>query len=144
MLLETAHEIAKEYHAGDVDIAGVDYYEGHLTTVAATVVGDDVTRAVAVLHDVIEDTEMTEFTLRGLLDGYKEADVVVDAVVAVTKVDGESYGDYIARVMNNPIARAVKVADMKHNSDLGRLPSVSTKDIARAEKYEKYLKILGA
>ena len=67
-------------------------------------------------------------------EGFPEA--IIEAVVAITKVKGEPYGEYLRRVSENPIARAVKIADMRHNMDLSRLGREPTeKDIARIEKY---------
>ncbi len=64
------------------------------------------------------------------------------AVCAITKIQGEDYSAYIERVKVNPLAREVKIADLKHNMDLSRLLSVTEKDLARVEKYKMALSIL--
>lgn len=112
--LEKALAIASFAHAGVWDKNSVPYIL-HPLTVMSFVSGDD-EKIVAVLHDVVEDTDLT-------LDDLKEFgfdDVIVDAVDAVTKRKGEDYFDYIARVKENPIAIEVKLADLKHNSDPSR------------------------
>ncbi|MCK5015563.1 MAG: HD domain-containing protein [Candidatus Peribacteraceae bacterium] len=97
-------------------------------------------RAVAYLHDVIEDTDWTSVDL--LMAGISVE--IVAAVVALTKVKGESYDAYIKRVMSNYFATLVKIADMTHNMDITRLPMIRVKDAARNRKYRKYRKILRA
>lgn len=133
-----AAEIAREYHAGAVDRAGVDYYEGHLCHVAAAVADDPIAVAVAYLHDVIEDRGVSAHALIEMLcvRGVP-ADVavrVVAAVVAMSKVPGVSYNEYLDAVAADPIAVRVKLADLRHNSDLSRLHVVSEEDVARVAK----------
>ena len=131
-----AEEMARAAHAGQVDKAGVDYVE-HLQAVANGVSGDTL-KAVAWLHDSIEDTDLTaeDISRRGL------SAEVVEAVEAMTHREGEPYFDYIARVKQNPLARQVKLADLANNSDLSRLPEVTDKDLQRLEKYKKAREIL--
>jgi len=142
-----AKNLARVAHAGDVDKAGVDYFAGHLSAVAAGV-SSPLAKAAAFLHDVLEDTAMVEADLRAaLLDGgagAADVEAVVAAVVALSKVDGEHYDDYLARVEANPLAVEVKLADLAHNSDLSRLASVSDKDLARVEKYRAAIARLSA
>lgn len=88
--------------------------------------------AVAWLHDSVEDTEQSIDDLT-----YYFGKDVAEAVRAITKVDGEHYDKYLARVKNNPIARQVKIADLTHNMDLTRLPVITNKDLVRKEKYIK-------
>lgn len=131
-----SRKIAKKAHEGQVDKAGVDYIK-HPLAVAAKV--DAIhEKCVALLHDVIEDTDVTAQDL--IEAGLPES--VVEAVVAITKVEGESYDDYLSRVKANDLARVVKIADLRHNSDLSRLPEVTEKDKARVEKYAKALAML--
>ena len=137
LLLEAAKSFAKYAHAGEVDKAGVDYYAGHLTTVASMVETEE-EKVVAFLHDVVEDTDATLFDLFSYFVpsfGYEIAHVIADAVDAMTKRAEENYDNYLSRVKENPIATVVKLADLEHNSDLGRLSVVSDKDLARVEKY---------
>lgn len=140
MLIKVAKNIAKKAHAGATDKAGVDYYHGHLTSVAS-VFSDSIHVAVAYLHDVIEDTHYDENSLlKELVDGGVSVPLarkVVVAVVAMTKKSNESYKSYLKRVKSNPISTAVKLSDLSHNSDLNRLSVVSTEDLKRVEKYKK-------
>ena len=133
---ELAELIARVAHAGQVDKAGVDYTE-HLKAVAAGVDGDTL-KAVAWLHDTIEDTDTTadDLAQRGV------APEIIEAVVAMTHLEGESYFDYIARVKENPLSRQVKLSDLANNSDLSRIPEVTEVDLQRLEKYKKATEIL--
>ncbi len=99
---------------------------------------DEITTVVALLHDVVEDTE---YTLSDLSDmGFSKE--VVDALALLTHNDNVPYMDYIALIKNNPVARIVKFADLKHNSDLTRLDGVDQKALQRVEKYKKALGLL--
>jgi (p)ppGpp synthase/HD superfamily hydrolase len=136
MLEELAFEIAKEAHAGQTDKAGLDYIL-HPQQVASMVTTDE-EKAVALLHDIIEDTYVTasELLAKGLPDN------VVEAVKALTKKDNQNYAAYLAGVKKNRLATAVKLADLKHNSDLSRLEKITQKDRDRAEKYRKAIEYL--
>ena len=97
--------------------------------------------AIAVMHDVVEDTKVTYKDLRDA--GMSER--VIEGVRDLTKVPGETYEEYKARVKMNPDARIVKMADLRHNSDIRRLKGVTQKDIARIAKYhEFYLELKAA
>lgn len=93
---------------------------------------------VALLHDVVEDTDRSLDDIRAL--GFPER--VIDALALLTHDKATPYFDYVARVKTNPIARAVKLADLEHNADLSRLDKVDEKDKARAEKYRQAIAIL--
>ena len=136
MLEELAFEIAKEAHAGQTDKAGLDYIL-HPLQVAAEMTTDE-EKAVALLHDIIEDTDVTanELLAKGLPDN------VVEAVKALTKKHNQNYAAYLAGVKKNRLATAVKLADLKHNSDLSRLEKITQKDRDRAEKYRKAIEYL--
>lgn len=136
MLEELAFEIAKAAHAGQTDKAGLDYIL-HPQQVAAMMTTDE-EKAVALLHDIIEDTNVTasELLARGL------PIAVVEAVEALTKKDDQNYANYLANVKRNGLATAVKLADLKHNSDLSRLDKITKKDRDRAEKYRKAIEYL--
>ena len=108
----------------------------------------EVTMCVAVLHDVIEDSDWTAQDIYNNL--YKVdpsenliIEYIVEAVEAITKVDGEEYSNYLKRVKTNCFARQVKLADLRHNSDLRRLPGGNQKDIERLKKYsEAYIYLM--
>ena len=89
------------------------------------------TTVAALLHDVIEDTK---YTFRHLEKMGFSADVI-EALKLLTHNDGSEYMDYIKRIKQNPIARAVKLADLSHNSDITRLDTVDQKALERREKY---------
>ena len=135
---EKAYEIAKKAHLGQVDKAGEDYIK-HPEKVASFVKTDE-EKAVAYLHDVIEDTELT---LEDLYE-YDFSKEVLEAVDIITKKRGEDYQSYLNSVKKNKLARAVKLADLRHNSDLTRLIKVTEKDIKRKEKYQKAIDFLNS
>jgi (p)ppGpp synthase/HD superfamily hydrolase len=93
---------------------------------------------VALLHDVVEDTEYTLDDIRAM--GFPER--IVEALSYMTHDDAVPYLDYVAKIKENPIATAVKMADLKHNSDLTRLDVVDETALKRVEKYRKAMKIL--
>jgi hypothetical protein len=120
---------AEYYHRGQFRRDGETPYIKHPEAVADAVTSWQA-KCVAWLHDVLEDTACTEMWLRKCLHG-----TIVDAVVALTKKDGEDYEEYIARVTDTPYAAAVKIADIQHN-----LSDNPTKK--QRAKYEKALNIL--
>ena len=131
-----AHEVAKKAHFGQTDRAGIDYIK-HPETVASFVTTDE-EKAVAYLHDVIEDTTLT------LLDLKKEdfSKNIIEAVDILTKKKGQDYQSYLNLVKTNELARVVKLADLRHNSDLTRLPLITEKDLERNKKYSSAITFL--
>lgn len=128
--LETlAKEIAIKAHQGQVDKADQPYIT-HPEFVASQVTGDEA-KAVAWLHDVVEDTPVNFDDLRAA--GLSEA--VIAGVDAITKCDDEDYETYLERVAANPLAKAVKLADLTHNMDTSRLKVITGKTRERLEKY---------
>ena len=126
-----ARRIATTAHEGQTDRAGNPYIT-HPAFVAAHVDGDT-TKAVAWLHDTIEDTDVTAGDLRaaGL------PDEVIDAVLAMTHDEGAEYMEYVRRLSENPIARKVKLADLTHNMDVTRLPEFTESDATHQRRYAK-------
>ncbi|PGR32114.1 GTP pyrophosphokinase [Bacillus cereus] len=135
--IKIAHEIAKKAHAGQVDKAGMDYIK-HPEAVARFVNTAE-EKATAYLHDVLEDTEITANDL--LSAGIPHN--VVEAVQVLTKEKYTPYFEYLCRVKENSLARTVKLADLKHNSDRSRLARITEKDLKRLEKYRKAIQYLG-
>ena len=135
---EKAYEIAKKAHLGQIDKAGEDYIK-HPEKVASFVNSDE-EKAVAYLHDVIEDTELTLEDLRE----YGFSEEVLEAVDVITKKKGQDYQTYLNSVKENKLARVVKLADLRHNSDLTRLINITEKDIERKEKYQKAIDFLNS
>ena len=136
--LERAIEIAAKAHAGQVDKAGQPYVLHPLRMMLAVTTPE--ARMAAVLHDVVEDTAVTLDELRA--EGFPAS--VLEAVEALTKREGEDYEAFIRRVAPNPIAREVKLADLRDNSDLSRIAEPTERDFARVEKYRRAIGYLEA
>ena len=134
--LEKAIEIAIEAHKGDVDKAGAPYILHPLRVMFQMETKEEM--IVAVLHDVIEDSEITLERLRS--EGFSER--VLEALDSVTKRDGETYDDFAKRAASNPIGRKVKLSDLRDNLDLSRINEISDKDLERVAKYHKALRFL--
>ena len=138
-LVARARAIAEAAHRGQVDKAGAPYV-AHPTRVAAAL-EDPLARCVAYLHDVVEDCP--GWTLARLAaEGMPPA--VVAAVDALTKRAGEDNEAYLARVLANPLAVRVKIADLRDNMDLSRIATPTRKDRKRLEKYKRMLPRLEA
>ncbi len=134
-LLKKAEDIATVAHKGQFDRCGVEYIN-HPRTVASYV-DNPKEKIVAWLHDTIEDTDITEADLRPVF-----GDEITDAVVALTKTEGEDYFDYISRVIKNPLSARVKIADLTHNMKPDRIPHPTEEDQKRMEKYKKAYEIV--
>lgn len=137
-LTKMAMKLAYEAHAGQVDKTGMPYifHPYHL----AQSMTDELTAVAALLHDVVEDTEYTLADLASF--GFPKE--VIDALTLLTHAPEVPYMDYVRKIAGNPIARAVKIADLRHNSDTTRLDTVDEAALARAKKYSEALRILGA
>ncbi len=137
-LVRLAQVIATGAHYGQVDKGGQPYIE-HPKAVASFVKTED-EKTVAWLHDVVEDTHITLGDLKSV--GFPI--YIVNAVDAITHRKGEDRQVYLDRVANNPIATQVKLADLKHNSDLTRIKNrpLEQKDYDRMERYAREIKFL--
>lgn len=135
-LLEKALQIATDAHLYQVDKAGVPYIS-HPIRVSNRCSTDD-ERIVALLHDTIEDTEVTAEYL--LMEGFPRN--IVDAILSVTRNEDENYEDFIKRSRLNPIGRQVKLHDLEDNMDITRLNELTEKDLYRLNKYIKAYKYL--
>lgn len=136
-----ALEIATRAHQGQLDKAGVSYIN-HPIAVAVALGADEPrdTKAVvvALLHDVFEDTAVTEQDLASIFPSE-----IIDAIVALTRQADEDYESFIRRCATNPLARRVKIADLRHNADPERLKKLSMADQKRLrEKYTPALNYL--
>ena len=136
LYLDRAIELAKQHHEGQTDKAGKSYIEHPLRVMNQVESKEE--KIVAVLHDIVEDTNISLNDLRN--EGFSEE--VVSAVECLTKQDGENYDSYIERISFNPLAVKIKLADLEDNRDLTRLPEVTDKDLERLEKYDKALEKL--
>jgi len=101
-------------------------------------VSSDEERMAAVLHDVLEDTRWTADALRQ--EGFSE--VVIEAVIALTKTGGEPRVEAAQRAARNAVARRVKLADVTDNMDLSRIAEPQPSDYARSEEYEVVRRLL--
>ena len=138
-MLERAIEIALEAHKGQVDKGGSPYIL-HPLRVMMSVNGES-EKIVAVLHDVVEDSNWT-FEALGT-EGFSSA--VIEALRSVAKESqDEDYDLFIRRAMQNPIGRKVKIADIRDNLDVTWIAELGEKDLQRINKYKKALKILSA
>lgn len=145
--LWSALTLMRELHEGQVDKCGQPYWI-HPFTVAmcklhCAIDSQDISIAiVGLLHDVLEDTDITE---QELLCRFPMKIDEVHALELLTRKDGVSYDDYITSIIDsdNKIAIYVKIYDLIHNKQLGRLTDVgidiTDKDRRRTEKYRKAL-----
>ncbi|MBR2336041.1 MAG: GTP pyrophosphokinase [Clostridia bacterium] len=136
LMTKKALKLCFEAHKDQIDKSGMPYvfHPFHL----AEQMKDEETTIVALLHDVIEDTDYTYDDLRKL--GFNKQ--IISALELMTHDDNVPYMEYVAAIKTNPIARAVKIADLRHNSDLSRIDVVTPRDMERAEKYKKAIELL--
>ncbi|MFR9209479.1 MAG: GTP pyrophosphokinase [Intestinibacter bartlettii] len=127
---QIALELAVEKHKNQTDKAGNPYILHPLHVMEN--VNSKEGKIVAILHDIIEDTDVTEDYL--LKIGLSKR--IVDAVVALTRSEDIDYQEYIKTLSSNPLAKEVKLADLEHNMDLKRLPTLEEKDLERNRKYQ--------
>ena len=131
-----ALKLCFEAHKEQVDKSGMPYvfHPFHL----AEQMNTEETTIVALLHDLVEDTD---YTIEDLVDmGFDKS--ITDAIALMTHADNVAYMDYVRAIKDNPIAKTVKLADLKHNSDLTRLDTIDEKALSRREKYLKAIAIL--
>jgi (p)ppGpp synthase/HD superfamily hydrolase len=135
-LTKKALRLCFEAHKDQLDKSGLPYifHPFHLAEQMDT----EATVCVALLHDVVEDTD---YTLEDLIAmGFPKP--VTDALALMTHDENVPYLDYVSKLKDNPIARQVKLADLKHNSDLTRLDRIDEKALERVEKYRKAMELL--
>jgi (p)ppGpp synthase/HD superfamily hydrolase len=138
-LIEEAITAAVLAHHGQYDKVGESYIL-HCIRVMVSLAPDHEAMATGVLHDILEDTDYNEADLRE--EGFPEN--IIAAIRALTHRDGEMYDEYIMRVRENDLARAVKYADIKDNLSDGRSVLLDDKTRERlARKYMRALDLLG-
>lgn len=136
--LGDAFELAATAHEGQKDRAG-DAYLAHVVRVMSGVAGET-DRIVALLHDTVEDSELTEDAIRA-----RFGDEIARAVAALTHPEGEPLEEYIARVNADPLALRVKWADLADNANPNRLARLDAGTRARLEaKYTRQRELLKA
>lgn len=134
--LQRALEIAVESHKNQKQKDGTPYAL-HPIRLSMSLQSEE-QKIVALLHDVVEDTDWTFEDLVG--EGFSEN--VIEALRLLTHTDGSPYPDYIGRLSTNTLAKAVKKADLTDNMDLKRIPEPTEKDFARLQKYHRAWTIL--
>lgn len=135
-LTNRAMQIAYEAHHGQVDKCGMPYifHPFHL----AEQMEDEYAVCVALLHDVLEDTEVTKEELKAEFP--KE---IIEALDLLTHRDGVPYLEYVEKIKPNALAKAVKLADLTHNSDKTRVPLEGPEVQQRLEeKYRRAFELL--
>ncbi len=135
-LTKKALKLCFEAHKEQTDKSGMPYvfHPFHLAEEMST----EATTIVALLHDVVEDSDYTIEDLQGM--GFPEE--VTTAIALMTHAPSVPYMEYVALIKENPIARAVKLADLRHNSDSSRLDVITPRDEERAEKYKRAIALL--
>lgn len=134
--LEQAISLAAKQHEGQVDKANAPYILHPLRVMLNIPTIEH--KIVAVLHDILEDTETTIEDLYQF--GFQEH--IIDAIVALTKKQGETRLEAAQRARQNPIARVVKLADINDNMDLSRIQSPTVKDFERLKEYQQVRDLL--
>lgn len=134
-LLNKMLVLATNAHAGQFDKGGVPYIL-HPLKVMHYLRGDadEEIQCIALGHDIVEDTDVTYRQLAE--EGFTER--IIAGIKALTKVPGETYDEYKEKVFANEDAMRVKMADLRHNTDIRRLKGATDKDLARTEKYYRF------
>lgn len=130
-MLEKAKRLAEKAHRGQLDKGGNPYILHPLRVMENC--ETETEKIIAVLHDVLEDTEVTLEDLRK--EGFSAE--ILEALVCLTHREREDYPDYIERICRNPLAVKVKGADLQDNMNINRIPDPTEKDFTRLEKYKK-------
>jgi (p)ppGpp synthase/HD superfamily hydrolase len=135
-LIETSLTIALRAYAGKVDKAGREYILHPLRVMAKMKTDEEM--SAALLHDVLEDSEITAEELH--TEGIPAQ--VVEAIQYLSKHENEDYQDFVARLKKNGLAAKVKLADIEDNIDILRLNSLGENDLARLKKYHSAWRFL--
>lgn len=126
--IRKALKIATEAHRGQYDRAGAPYIN-HPYTVSTMVKGRKA-KIVALLHDVLEDSDYKAANLKKYF-----TEDICNAVKLLTRKPNQNYFSYVTAIKENELARAVKIADLKHNMDVTRLDAIHAEDVVRLKKY---------
>ena len=132
-MLDRAIALAADSFKGRFDKAGKPYILHCLAVMNQMPQDDEELMAIAVLHDVVEDTKVTFNDLSQ--QGFSRR--VITALQLLTHNHDTSYDDYVRALAGNPDAKKVKIADLRHNSDITRMKGLETKDFDRLEKYHR-------
>ena len=133
-----ALKLCFDAHKEQLDKSGLPYvfHPFHL----AEQMESENTTIVALLHDVVEDTDYTFADLEKM--GFSKE--VIDALKLLTHDPAIPYMEYVSKIKGNAIAKEVKLADLMHNSDVTRLDVVDEKAKKRREKYLKAIELLNS
>ena len=131
-----AMQIAYDAHKNQKDKSGLPYifHPIHL----AEQMHDENSTIVALLHDVVEDTNISIEIL--ISEGFNQD--VIEAIKCLTHLAGITYEDYIYHIKNNALATKVKLVDLAHNSQIERFDTIDEVALKRLEKYKNAIKIL--
>lgn len=135
-MTKKAIKLIYEKHKNQYDKAGIPYVLHPLHV--AEQMQDEHRTIVGLLHDIVEDTDVTFEQLTQM--GFPEE--VIEALKCLTHKENVDYFDYVKNIGTNPIATDVKIADLEHNSDLTRLNEITDWDLMRVEKYKKCIEYL--
>lgn len=130
-LLSKMLVLATNSHSNQFDKGGNPYILHPLAVMYLLENPDEELQCIALGHDMVEDCGVTYSQLREL--GF--TDRIIEGIRCLTKVPGETYEEYKEKVKSNPDSVRVKLADLRHNTDIRRLKGVSQKDMARMERY---------
>ncbi|MBQ3009623.1 MAG: bifunctional (p)ppGpp synthetase/guanosine-3',5'-bis(diphosphate) 3'-pyrophosphohydrolase [Oscillospiraceae bacterium] len=135
-MTKKALKLCFEAHKHQTDKSGIPYvfHPFHL----AEQMTDEASTVAALLHDVVEDTGYTFEDLIGMGFSFE----VIEALKLLTHEESVPYMEYVSKIKGNPIATAVKLADLLHNSDLSRLDVIDEKALRRVEKYHNAIQFL--
>jgi (p)ppGpp synthase/HD superfamily hydrolase len=131
--------LATNAHAGQFDKGGAPYILHPIAVMQLMEMPDEEQQCIALGHDIVEDCGITYAQLRE--GGF--TDRIIEGIRCLTKIPGETYDEYKAKVKSNPDAIACKLADLEHNTSIRRLKGVTEKDMKRMERYfHFYLELL--
>jgi (p)ppGpp synthase/HD superfamily hydrolase len=139
-MLSQMLSLATTAHAGQFDKGGKPYILHPLKVMHYLQSDDEELQCIALGHDLIEDTWVTEQMLYA--NGMSTR--VVEGIVALTKVEGQSFAEYKDKVKSNPDAVRVKMCDLRHNTDVRRLKGLTEKDFERMQRYSVFYSELKA
>lgn len=129
--LGMAVQMAASFHLGQFDKGGQPYILHCLKVMHYVKSEDPLVKAAAVMHDIVEDTDVTLEQLK--IMGFDP--LVIDIVDRMTKKPGQTPEEYLQGLMQSPQATLVKLADLRHNTDVRRLKGLTDKDLLRMRKY---------
>lgn len=133
--VDAAKALATRMHERQVDKAGLPYIT-HPQRVASRLANPEA-KVVGWLHDTVEDTALTLMEIEAQFGPETAA-----AVDAISRRAGEDWDEYLERVRANRVARQVKISDLIDNSNLGRIPHITLRDVERQARYNRALRKL--